>query len=296
MRENDPQNRLNQPADKLGLLRVPRNLELQPEKKIEQIEDQPSQPDWFVKLTRNFAETAEVASELSEPVAEAYPVQGEPEAVTVAPSTVAEITHHDPVEFFRAKVVNIERVRAQKELEQNLARLKAREDDILGHREFAKNNRYSSARVVDFLMGKKELVDSLYYNDYFASVSPFSQTEITDEDLISLESKAAIERTKVFGEPVDGVRREFCLLGDGTWFYHQSDGEQDVSIHYQRDEQGVLRRDNESHAYLGADEMKNFIAATKAYHQGVSAEVYRRRPVDVNGDGIIDAGERARAA
>jgi hypothetical protein len=111
-----------------------------------------------------------------------------------------------------------------------------------------------------------------------------------------LESEAAINGAQMFG-PATDVRREFCLLGvqDGvsTWFFHQSYDEEELSIHYVRDESGVQRRDGKAHAYLEGEELDNFIKATEVYHDYVSREVYHRRPADVNGDGIVDQRDLA---
>jgi hypothetical protein len=204
----------------------------------------------------------------------------------VAPSAEPsrpEVTQHDPVEFFRSKMANPERLRAEKELRRTLAQLAAREQDILGHREYAKDNRYNTVRMIDFLLAKKELVDSYYYNNYFTNLSPFSQAELTDKDLAVLESEAS----QVFGEG-----HEFAFV-EGSWVYHrqpESDKDRGITVRYTRRANGVEKYDDERYSMLepGSEEWTRLLSAIAAYHQKVSTDVYRRQPADVNGDGIVD--------
>ncbi|MDR0397598.1 MAG: hypothetical protein LBH36_00205 [Candidatus Nomurabacteria bacterium] len=294
MRENEAfQNRPESTPEERGLLYIPREHELN-----EQIVPKTTDKDnWFdglqaiLKRRRATAPGIESAAQTQqyEPV---RTVEDRPAIITTAPSIRAGITHHDAEAFFRAKVININRLREQEKLKARLAEIEACERDILEHREFAKKNRYNTAGVVDFLMGKKGRANNYYYNDHFTTRSPFSKTEVTNEALAILESRAAVQGTKIFGEPDPSLRREFCFLGDRTWFYHESDGERDVSVRYVCDDSGVVKYDNKSHARLDADEIQNFWNATKAYHKSVSVEVYRRQPADINGDGMVDNRER----
>ncbi|MDR1033072.1 MAG: hypothetical protein LBL84_03640 [Candidatus Nomurabacteria bacterium] len=248
---------------------VPRNVETAPTPEPEA--KQTVQPDWFNKLTEILAKKRQ-ATEAAE---------------ALAPSTEVgfdrpEVQHHDPDEFFRKKLINPNRVRDQQELKRCIAGVKAREADILGHRDFAKQNRRNTVSTIDFITGGK--LGSNYYNDCSATVLPFSRVEVTDEWLAELESRAA---SGMFGPGHDFV------FVNKSWVYHRQpehEGDAGLTIRYTCHENGIKKYDDKQYTDLDpkSEEWAILMNAIETYHSKVSTEVYRRSPADINGDGVID--------
>jgi hypothetical protein len=100
----------------------------------------------------------------------------------------------------------------------------------------------------------------------------------TERQLIELESKIGRE---VFGNVLEGRRREFFCLDEHTWVWHEEwfDSEtkqpQMTTIRYEIRGNGVLKVVGHTYKYIEGQELDNLYRAIKIYYQRVMGEIYQ---------------------
>ena len=107
------------------------------------------------------------------------------------------------------------------------------------------------------------------------------EKKITERELIQLESEIG---SKLFGDVPKGHRREFFCLDESTWIWYEewleAGKKRAMTVRYELHENGILKvQEGARYSYLEGQELKNFTAATKVYHDRVAREVYFRDPL-----------------
>lgn len=107
-------------------------------------------------------------------------------------------------------------------------------------------------------------------------------SKYTERDLLRKES--AIGR-QLFGTIPAGHQREFFCLDERTWIWYEfwEDPEtkqpKEQTTRFEIHTNGIIKiQENQPYRVLEGQELQNFEAAVKAYHDRVMKEVYRRNP------------------
>ncbi len=125
----------------------------------------------------------------------------------------------------------------------------------------------------------KQLMDLLIGTRPVVVITPRILKELTDRDLIKLES--VVGRT-LFGQPEPGHAREFFCLDAHTWIWYEQwdeDGEEKSrTIRYESHPQGILKVEDsgKSYSFVKGQELENLAQATQTYCDRVTQEVYQQ--------------------
>ena len=109
------------------------------------------------------------------------------------------------------------------------------------------------------------------------------EKKLTERSLIQLESEIG---SKLFGDVPKGHRREFFCLDESTWIWYEewlepkTNRRRNMTVRYEVHKNGILKvQEGARYSFLEGEELKNFTAAVKVYHDKVAREVYLRDPL-----------------
>lgn len=130
-------------------------------------------------------------------------------------------------------------------------------------------------KVISLITGSDDTIDSLRIP------KKRQGKKITERELIQLESMVG---AKLFGDVPKGHRREFFCLDETTWIWYEewleSGKRHNMTVRYEIHENGILKvQEGARYSYLEGEELRNFTAAIKVYHDRVAREVYLRDPL-----------------
>ncbi len=104
---------------------------------------------------------------------------------------------------------------------------------------------------------------------------------LTERELLTQESKIGAQ---LFGAIPAGHRREFFCLDDANWIWHEEWKDENgimqrMTVRYEVNQHGILKvQEGARYSYLEGDELANFVAAVKAYHDQVIRTIYSQLP------------------
>lgn len=138
--------------------------------------------------------------------------------------------------------------------------------------------------MADFLKKTFELLvgnEDVTLPSFSLPKKPRSRSKPTKRELIQMESEIG---GKLFGPVPRGHRREFFNLDPDTWIWHEewTDGSgrrRTSTTRYEIHDNGILKaQEGARYNFLEAQELDNFIIATRLYYEQVSREIYKCDP------------------
>lgn len=105
--------------------------------------------------------------------------------------------------------------------------------------------------------------------------------KLSERQLIELEAQIG---GTLFGPIPAGHKREFFMLDEKTWVWHEEwldeKGKRQItSTRYEIHANGILKAQNSKvYKFIKGEELKNLVLAMELYYQAVARGIYRRDP------------------
>jgi len=136
-------------------------------------------------------------------------------------------------------------------------------------------------------MSKSNFVMAVSRKIFKRNLSPEYIRLSLERELKTMEGEIG---AKIFGPMAANERRSFFNDSLQSWFFHQEKTDalrnvHSVTLHYEVRPEGVLKVSNKSGMkceYITGQELKNFIDATKIYHERVMKQIYGKSVVTDN--------------
>lgn len=105
--------------------------------------------------------------------------------------------------------------------------------------------------------------------------------KLSERQLIELEAQIG---GALFGPIPSGHKREFFMLDEKTWVWHEEwqdeNGKRKItSTRYEIHTNGILKAQNSKvYKFIKGEELRNLVLAMELYYQSVARNIYNRNP------------------
>lgn len=135
-------------------------------------------------------------------------------------------------------------------------------------------------KALQLVIGTEPIIKPMPSSPHSVNIMPKKLThrKLTERELIQRESEIG---SMIFGEPPRGCQRDFFNLDHSTWIWHEENFDHatrqktSTTVRYEVHKNGILKvQEGARYSFLEGDELENFLAAVKTYHERVVQNLY----------------------